>query len=100
MIPPFTPGADRSVELAAYLAEHTGHEWSARMPGAQFIYGPIRVVAYEWSVGALVGGVHVMLHEGQIVGAIPLLRDPAALRTRVREELARALATIDTEPTP
>jgi hypothetical protein len=32
--------------------------------------------------------------------AVPLLRDPAALRTRVREELARALATIDTEPTP
>jgi hypothetical protein len=29
-----------------------------------------------------------------------MLLDPAALRTRVREELARALAAIDTEPTP
>jgi hypothetical protein len=41
-----------------------------------------------------VGDVSVALHAAPYITAIPLLRDPAALRTRVREELARAVDLI------
>jgi hypothetical protein len=94
---PYTTNADR---LTTYLTENTGLTWARHSPGSAFDAGPVRIVAYDRGVSAFVGGVVVTLYRGQIAGALPMLRDPAALRTRVREELARALAAIDTEPTP
>jgi hypothetical protein len=92
---PYTTNADR---LTTYLNKHTGQTWSRHSPGARLDVGPMRLVASVWDVSAFVGGVVVTLHHGQIADALPMLLDPAALRTRVREELARALAAIDTEP--
>jgi hypothetical protein len=94
---PYLTNADR---LTTYLNKHTGRTWARHSPGSALDVGPVRIVAYDRGVSAFVGGVVVTLHHGQIAGALPMLRDPAALRTRVREELARALAAIDTEPTP
>jgi hypothetical protein len=93
---PYITNADR---LTAYLTEHTGQTWSRHSPGACLDVGPMRLVASVWDVSAFVGGVLVPLHRGQISDALPMLSDPAALQARVREELARALAAIDTEPT-
>jgi hypothetical protein len=90
---------DLADALAARLTELTGQPWTRHSPGAALHIGPVRIVAHIDTVRAYVGDVSVALHAAPYITAIPLLRDPAALRTRVREELARALATIDTEPT-
>jgi hypothetical protein len=95
--PNWRDGADR---LTDYLTENTGLTWTRHHPGARLDLGGLYIVAFDLSVMARAGEATVMLWNGPIADALPMLSDPAALRTRVREELARALATIDTEPTP
>jgi len=101
MIPPFThpdPTGDGPA-LAAYLTEHVGGVWCHSTVSAYATVGGLPVSVYAWCCDVRVGPVSVAVVNGNPALAIPILRDPAALRTRVREELARALATIDTEPT-
>ena len=48
-------------------------------------------------IGRIGGPVSVRL-AGDLAAAVPLLRDPAALRDRVREALSLALTSTDADP--
>lgn len=99
--PPFVvPYTTEGDALVAYLTEHTGQPWKRSGDGAVMTLPGVRVTVYSYGTYAHIGPVQVTLWSDRPHVAVPVLSDPTALRTRVREALSDALATIDTEPTP